>query len=67
MRWLLPTLVNMSGTISGAVIVDRDVEEALDLAGVQLHGHSTRSAPASVDQIGHKLGQIGVRGPGLRS
>ncbi len=49
-------------------VVERDVEEALDLAGVQVDARRTRSAPRPRSQVGHQLrAEIGVRGGTLRS
>ena len=45
-------------------VVHRDVEEALDLVGVQVHGqHPVRAGTG--DQVGHQLGGDGVAGLGL--
>ena len=45
-------------------IVHRDVEEALDLVGVEVHGeHPVRAGPG--DEVGHQLGGDGVAGLGL--
>ena len=50
----------------GVEVVGRDVEETLDLAGVEVERHH-RSAPARVIRLATSLAEIGVRGPGLRS
>ena len=39
----------------GGQVVDRNVEEALDLAGVQIHGQHPVSTRLG-DQVGHQLG-----------
>ena len=45
-------------------VVHRDVEEALDLVGVEVHGqHAVRPRPG--DQVGHQLGGDGIPGLGL--
>ena len=45
-------------------IVHRDIEEALDLGGVQVHGQHPVSAGGS-DQVGDKLGGDGVTALGF--
>jgi hypothetical protein len=45
-------------------IVHRDIEKALDLVGVEVHGeHPVR--PRGGDEVGHQLGGDGVPGLGL--
>ena len=50
----------------GEQIVGRNVEEPLDLPGMQIEV-STRSAPAVVIRLATSLAEIGERGPDLRS
>ena len=45
-------------------VVDRDVEEALDLAGVEVHGEHA-VAPAAVIRSATSLAVIGARGVDL--
>ena len=45
-------------------VVHRDVEEALDLVGVQVHSQHP-VGPRPGDQVGHQLGGDGVTGLGL--
>ena len=48
----------------GVDVVDRDVEEALDLAGVQVHGQDAMDARGG-QQIGDQAGGDGGARPGL--
>ena len=59
---LLDEVVHKDG--GAQQVVHRDVEEALDLVGVQVHGQHPVSA-GSGDQVGHQLGRDGVAGLGL--
>ena len=49
---------------AGEEIVGRNVEEALDLPGVEIHGQHAVSAGAG-DHVGHQLGRDRGAGPGL--
>ena len=56
----------------GGEVVDGPVEEALDLAGVQVDAHSDGAAPADGEQVGDELGGDGLtasalQGPGVRT
>ena len=42
----------------GVEVVDRDVEEALDLTGVKIHGNDVVAA-SSLEHVGHELGGNG--------
>ena len=48
-------------------IIGRNIEEALDLRGVQGPPASIRSAPGPVIRFRHQLAEIGVRRAGFRS
>ncbi len=67
-RFLSPNRALMSSDITGAAleIVGRDIEEALDLPGVEID-RKDAVGPAAVMRLATSLAEIGVRGPGLRS
>ena len=59
---LLGVIIHKDG-VAGQVVYG-DVEEALNLVGVQVHGQHTVGAGPG-DQVGHQLGGNGVTGLGL--
>ena len=45
----------------GHQVVDRDVEEALDLRGVQVHRHDPLASPVTLRRLATTLAEIGSR------
>ena len=59
---LLGVIIHKDGVAQQ--VIHGDVEEALDLGGVEVHGQHTVST-GSGDHVGHQLGRDGIAGLGL--